>query len=112
MDKPQLPGELSREYRRMRGDYLNQQRIKEAQDKLDALTYAFMGIPNQTMPQSAKQQTIVEEIKARIEHHKTMIATLEWFASHLGLDDPAQDNLLVARVIRAGLEALSSTNRT
>lgn len=54
-------------------------------------------------------RTEVEALKAsitqKIEHHKRMISTLEWFSSHLKLDQPEQD-LLVARVILEGLTSM------
>lgn len=54
--------------------------------------------------------TINDFIKRRIGDHQRMIRTLEWFGSHLGLDNPEED-LLVQRVIYEGLNALIKQKR-
>lgn len=46
-------------------------------------------------------------IKDRIAYHEKMIATLQWFGAHVGIDNPETKDLMVAEVILAGLDALA-----
>lgn len=51
-------------------------------------------------------ETLKQVIDRKIEEHKKMISTLEWFSAHVKLDDPEADQLLVGRIILSGLEAM------
>lgn len=55
---------------------------------------------------TAEVNHIGNVIRQKIEEHKKMIATLEWFASHLSLDKP-EESMLVGRVILEGLNSMS-----
>ena len=71
------------------------------------------GAPNTLTGMSAMNaipERLGEFITRRIEDHKKMIRTLEWFGAHLGLDKP-DDDLLVQRVIYEGLNALMIQKR-
>lgn len=63
-----------------------------------------MASPPETI--SAEPRILGEVIRAKIEEHKKMVATLEWFASHLSLDKP-EESMLVGRVILEGLNAMA-----
>ncbi len=53
----------------------------------------------------ADSDNLTSIIKEKIEHHRKMIATLEWFAAHVALDKPEAD-VLVTRVVLEGLAAM------
>jgi hypothetical protein len=55
---------------------------------------------------TADARMLGDVIRAKIEEHKKMIATLEWFASHLSLDKP-EESILVGRVILEGLNSMA-----
>jgi hypothetical protein len=49
-------------------------------------------------------------IRDKIERHKQMIATLEWFGAHIALDKPEGD-VLVTRVVLEGLASMERNMR-
>jgi hypothetical protein len=55
------------------------------------------------------KQTVGDVIREKIAEHKRMIESLEWFASHLSLDDPGSTSP-VGRIILEGLNARRSRN--
>lgn len=61
-------------------------------------------------PTCAGPELLGTFIQRRIAEHQQMIKTLQWFGSHLGLDEP-EDDLLVRRVIYEGLNALMRQGR-
>lgn len=72
---------------------------------LDAMSHTFA-----TQAEAAVLHDLKSLLTSKIEHHQRMIKTLEWFSAHVKLDDPEGDDLLVGKVIVAGLEALYERN--
>lgn len=55
-------------------------------------------------------KTLGEVIRRKIDDHKKMIATLEWFAAHVSLDNP-EASTLVTRVVLEGLASIENRER-
>lgn len=83
-------------------------RIKEQHMKKELYRHLLdswsMASPPDTI--TAEPRMLGEIIRSKIEGHKRMIATLEWFAAHVSLDNP-EEAMLVGRVILEGLNAMS-----
>lgn len=98
-------------YQRFEENILRENEAKKqaqyARDLLDAIEVSTH-LPR--MPKPPIPKAIGEVITQRIEEHKRMIRTLEWFGAHLALDEPGGD-LLVSRVIFEGLEAIMAKTR-
>ena len=73
-----------------------------------ALAPAHMGEVPTLLDNEAK--TLGDVIRQKIEDHKKMIATLEWFAAHVSLDNP-EASTLVTRVVLEGLQAIEQRDR-
>lgn len=58
----------------------------------------------------AEAKTLGEMIRRKIDEHKKMIATLEWFAAHVSLDNP-EASTLVTRVVLEGLASIENRDR-
>ena len=58
----------------------------------------------------ADTENLSSIIRDKIERHKQMIATLEWFGAHIALDKPESD-VLVTRVVLEGLAAMERNMR-
>jgi hypothetical protein len=84
-------------------------RDKKVHDKLDDLLDGFSVISETDYRTMAG--TLGEVLRSKIEHHKHIIKTLEWFAAHVGIDNPEDENLLVSRVILEGLNTLTTKRR-
>ena len=88
---------------------LEAEKTKIMRQLVDAwsLAPAHMGeIP--TLGSEAK--TLGDVIRQKIDDHKKMIATLEWFAAHVSLDNP-EASTLVTRVVLEGLQAIEQRDR-
>lgn len=57
-----------------------------------------------------ESKSLGDVIRQKIDDHKKMIATLEWFAAHVSLDNP-EASTLVTRVVLEGLQAIEQRDR-
>ena len=81
-----------------------EKRLHEIMQAMEA-----MAAPSQN-PATLEPATLLQQIKWRIERHQQMIKTLEWFASHVGIDKPEGD-LLVDKIIMAGIDSIAERMR-
>ena len=81
-------------------------------EKLDAMRRLVDAWGITTPPTILREEAenMGQIIRDKIEAHKRMISTLEWFAAHLSLDKPESD-VLVTRVILEGLAAMEHRAR-
>lgn len=92
------PEEMRRMYERKLGKH-EKHELEITKSLIHAMEYGTTG------PRPVSIRDVKHALTERIEQHKKMIKTLEWFGAHLGLDSPEEDTL-VGRVIWEGLQVM------
>lgn len=110
---PPLPREILEkiEYERMMKDRMKAEAMKSDMYRRLVDAWAFAPAHLGEMPTLDNEaKTLGEIIRRKIDEHKKMIATLEWFAAHVSLDNP-EASTLVTRIVLEGLASIENRER-
>jgi hypothetical protein len=94
---------IEREFKELQERKMKEQHVKNELYRHLIDSWSMASPPQEI---TADARMLGDVIRAKIEEHKKMIATLEWFASHLSLDKP-EESILVGRVILEGLNSMA-----